>query len=600
MDNTLMSLAIESENLLDAALRVTDVGTWHWDIANNTITFSEEISRIFHLEFEGNSITIEYLIQEIMHPDYTEIFEVSIKEAFMTGFASKTEYKILGTDKSEYWIRFDGQFTKNDAGHVVSGRGTILDLTPLKRITHLINKNFNFLETLIQIIPSPMFYKDAKGYYRYCNQAFAEYIGLPIEKIINHSVYDVAPDELAAVYYEADNELLIKQGVQIYEAEVQYVSGDYRDVVFNKTVLLDDNGESIGIVGLMIDITEQNNTHRLIEKQNLVKDILISVSHTINDYSNENDLYRDLLSRLLPIFRDCDNASVLKISENNRLEIQSCTSDYLEDTQYFSISKEDSYLFKATKGAFSNSDIIRNVQAYAAFGEPIVDPTTGLMINETLYIPIFNQSKIEVLITFNTSKKDLFRPLDCVIGNYMSEQIPIILQVLKLNQSILNLSRYDNLTALMNRHYFNITLNNLLSKARETSTQLVLVSFDLDDLKGINDSLGHQAGDHYLIAFSEFLKKSFKTQDAFARIGGDEFIGLFPVETTEKILIKLGNVQSAFQEEVITSNKVTFKGRFSYGLAIYPTDGNSIDELMTIADRRMYEDKNDYKKNAPK
>lgn len=461
-----MSLAIESENLLDAALRVTEVGTWHWDIKNNSITISEEISKIFHLEFEGSSITIEYLIQEIMHPDYIEIFEVSIKEAFMTGYASKTEYKILGSDKNEYWIRFDGQFTRNEAGDVASGRGTILDLTPLKRITQLINKNFNFLETLIQIIPSPMFYKDAKGYYRYCNQAFAEYIGLPIEKIINHSVYDVAPDELASVYYEADNELLRKQGVQIYEAEVQYASGEYRDVVFNKTVLLDEDSKSVGIVGLMIDITDQKNAHRLTEKQNQVKDILISISHAINDYSCENDLYRDLLSRLLPIFRDCDNASVLKISEDDQLEIQSCTSEYLGETQYFSIPKEESYLFKSSNGDFNNSNIIHNVQSYAKNKEAIVDPTTGLMINETLYIPIFNQNKIEILITFNTSKKDLFRPLDCIIGNYMSEQIPIILQVLKLNQSILDLSRYDNLTAMMNRHFFNITLSKLLAEAK--------------------------------------------------------------------------------------------------------------------------------------
>lgn len=134
---------------------------------------------------------------------------------------------------------------------------------------------------------------------------------------------------------------------------------------------------------------------------------------------------------------------------------------------------------------------------------------------------------------------------------------------------------------------------------QKSATQLVLVSFDLDDLKGVNDTLGHQAGDQYLIAFSEFLKESFKTKDAFARIGGDEFIGLFPVGTTEKVLIKLGNAQSDFQKEVITSNKTSFKGRFSYGIAIYPSDGDSIDELMTIADRRMYEDKNEHKKNAP-
>lgn len=445
-----MTLATENENLLEGALRITDVGTWEWDVKNNAITFSDEISKIFHLNIKNDYITIEYLTNNILHPDYVEIFEVSIKEAFMTGYASKTEYKIIGSDGTEYWIRFDGHFIKNEVGDVISGTGTILDLTPLKHITRLVNKNFNFLETLIQIIPSPMFYKDAKGYYRYCNHAFSEYIGLPIDKIINHTVYDVAPNELANIYFRADNDLLKRQGVQIYEAEVLYASGDYRDVVFNKTVLLDDNNESIGIVGLMIDITDQKNTHRLIKKQNLVKDILITTSNSINDYTTEYDLYKDLLNRLLPIFRDCDSASILKITKDKWLELQSSTSDLLDTSQHVSFSMDESYFFKASGGEFPKSSIIRKVQQYAVVGEPIVDPTTGLMINETLYIPIFEQSTLELLIAFNTSERDLFRDLDCTIGNYMSEQIPIILQVFRLNQSILKLSRYDNLTTLMN------------------------------------------------------------------------------------------------------------------------------------------------------
>ena len=148
-------------------------------------------------------------------------------------------------------------------------------------------RDVSFLETLMDIIPSPIFYKDNKGIYRFCNQAFCDYIGLPKEAIIDHTVYDVAPINLAHIYHQEDMDLLQSQEIQIYESKVKYHDDSLHDVIFHKTVHLDEQMLSIGLVGVMVDITKQKDTERLIQRQNVIKDVLIHISHVINQKSDQ-------------------------------------------------------------------------------------------------------------------------------------------------------------------------------------------------------------------------------------------------------------------------------------------------------------------------
>jgi len=113
--------------------------------------------------------------------------------------------------------------------------------------------------TIVNTLPSPLFFKNAEGRYLECNDAFAEYIGLPKEKIINSTVFDVAPGELAQVYHKADLDLMEKRGKQIYETKVRYADGNYHDVIFHKATWTDTKDEVQGLVGIIVDITERKN-----------------------------------------------------------------------------------------------------------------------------------------------------------------------------------------------------------------------------------------------------------------------------------------------------------------------------------------------------
>jgi PAS domain S-box-containing protein len=122
-----------------------------------------------------------------------------------------------------------------------------------------VQDNLEFLSTLIDEIPSPIFYKDHEGIYKGCNNAFARQImGLARDEIIGRKVYDIPnkiPYDLAKIYHEKDMELLKQGGVQTYESEVKTSDGDIRYFMFNKAVFDDASGNPAGIVGVMLDLT---------------------------------------------------------------------------------------------------------------------------------------------------------------------------------------------------------------------------------------------------------------------------------------------------------------------------------------------------------
>jgi diguanylate cyclase len=110
-----------------------------------------------------------------------------------------------------------------------------------------------------------VFIKDRERRYIACNKAFESYIGLPASEIIGKTVYDIAPEEMAAIYEKADIEHLENGGTHTYETRVRYADGSVHDVVFHKAVFLDASGQADGIVGVMLDISERKALERRLE-----------------------------------------------------------------------------------------------------------------------------------------------------------------------------------------------------------------------------------------------------------------------------------------------------------------------------------------------
>ena len=161
----------------------------------------------------------------------------------------------------------------------------------------------------------------------------------------------------------------------------------------------------------------------------------------------------------------------------------------------------------------------------------------------------------------------------------------------RLLEEVRDLSLTDELTKLHNRRGFLTLAEQQLKIANRIKRGMFLLFVDLDDLKGINDNLGHHEGDRALIAIADTLKETFRESDIIARIGGDEFVVLV-IGTSEMTLEAL---ITRLQENLNARNAKQnshFKLSVSIGTAWYnPECPCSIDELLEQADKLMYEQK---------
>ncbi len=113
------------------------------------------------------------------------------------------------------------------------------------------------LQTLIDTIPSPVYYKDSNGCYLGCNKAFENSVGLSRDKLIGKTALEIWPMEQGVLFQLRDKELFESPGEQIYEETVRNSDGTQRETVFNKATFHNEDGSLRGLVGIMLDITER-------------------------------------------------------------------------------------------------------------------------------------------------------------------------------------------------------------------------------------------------------------------------------------------------------------------------------------------------------
>lgn len=140
-----------------------------------------------------------------------------------------------------------------------------------------------FLQTLLNSIVMPVFYKDVQGIYKDCNPAFAEKIlGLKVDEVKGKSLFDLPsqiPADLAKTYHQKDLELMKKEGTQIYENAVKRSDGTLGEYVFYKSPTYDKTGTLSGIIGVMLDITIRKNMETDLKESHQRLQTLMDATH---------------------------------------------------------------------------------------------------------------------------------------------------------------------------------------------------------------------------------------------------------------------------------------------------------------------------------
>jgi len=401
------------------------------------------------------------------------------------------------------------------------------------------------IEAVVASIPSPVFYKDTHGRYLGCNAAFEEYIGIPRHELIGKTAFDIAPPDLAEVYRDADENLLAGKGVQSYEASVKYADGGRREVLFRKSVFHARSGEVAGIVGVMLDITEQK---RLEREYRLAASVFDNAAEaiTITD----------------------ETPAILKVNRAFT-DITGYTAEEVvgKNPSVLSSGKQDKSFYRNMWDRLAD-------EGYW-FGEIVNRRKNGEDYPEWLSISAVRNEKGRT-------------------GNYIGIFTDIS-QAKNAEAKIERLSLYDALTELPNRTLFVDRLRQATIVAGRRRHQVGVLLIGLDGLRQINDTLGYETGDQVLRAVGQRLQTLLRTGDTVARYMSDQFIVLLAdLLDAPDAGIVAANVMHGLSASFGIHGRELNIGA-SIGIAMYPRDGEEPAALIRAADVAMHHAKREGK-----
>ncbi len=139
-------------------------------------------------------------------------------------------------------------------------------LQTLNQTENQLHAELAYRQELLNALPIPVFFKGVDGRYLSVNTAFEKFFGAPASELIGKSVYEINPKPLADIYYAKDQELFDNPGIQIYETQVKDTRGQLHEVIFHKATIHLQNRQVVGLIGGILDITDQKTAARQIHQ----------------------------------------------------------------------------------------------------------------------------------------------------------------------------------------------------------------------------------------------------------------------------------------------------------------------------------------------
>ena len=161
----------------------------------------------------------------------------------------------------------------------------------------------------------------------------------------------------------------------------------------------------------------------------------------------------------------------------------------------------------------------------------------------------------------------------------------------RARDAAIRMSAVDPLTGLFNRNFFFAAIEREIARCARSGRGFCLLMMDLDELKAVNDRLGHFYGDRVLRGVGDVVSAGVRRIDTAARYGGDEFVVLLPETDPTGAFVLAEKIRIGVQEMVVGLPPTGPQPSLSVGVVAFPDDGATADELMISADAAMYASK---------
>ncbi|NER58863.1 PAS domain-containing protein [Pseudomonas sp. MAFF212428] len=255
------------------------IGTWVWDIPNNSVTADERFSRSFGLPAERclAGIPIEEAFSSI-HPDDVERVAAEINLAVARGGVFRCEYRVRQDDGCYRWIEANGRVELDAHGRAVRFPGVLMDIESRKAAEAERDRMSALLSTFTAAVPGVVYAKDREGRMLVANNGTTQLIGKPPAFYLGKTDLEFLEDKVQArQVMETDRRIMSGGKAEQIEEQVDMPDGSATTWLSVKAPLLDDAGEVIGLIGSSMDVTARKNA----------ESALMELNHTLETRINE-------------------------------------------------------------------------------------------------------------------------------------------------------------------------------------------------------------------------------------------------------------------------------------------------------------------------
>lgn len=340
-----------------------------------------------------------------------------------------------------------------------------------------------------------------------------------------------------------------------------------------------------GMLGLFLFLAALRSLSRAHARLEMLSRMNVEVNRALLLNEDIASIYQTILDYLFGIFVHANQGSILVLDEEGFLTIASSRGFSDDFVRSFRLPLEESFLYRECGGAIAGARLISKKTLEHAI---VPEGADTWRFQSVVSAPLFMDGSLYGLLNLDSVKKKTFTREDVAVMEHFTAQIEVCLMARGKYRANIEHERKDSLTGLFTRRYFEELFAIEAARSERYGESFILALFDADNLKKINDTLGHQAGDRLLLAISDALKTAHRKTDILCRFGGDEFIAVYHSSEIKDMRKILAAVLAGLRSHPIEHDGAYFIASFSYGLACFPEDGATLDALITVADKHLY------------
>ncbi len=531
---------IRNEAILARSQALAHIGSWWWDFATDTFTWSDEMHRIHRLpkdEFDG---TVECVLEKAVHPDDRDKILDAQHAVLAERRVVPLEYRIVWPDGAIRTVWAEGEFIRNDTGDTVGMFGTVQDVTERKTAGDALRHSEQLLRTALNAAGMGTWeWNIETNGVRWSGGVAAVFGMAPGSFNGTYAAYRalIVPDDLPVL--DAALVAALERGEPYgVEHRIHWPDGAVHWLMGKGEVHRNEHGKPVRMVGVVMDITERKiaeNALRVSEAK----------WRSITQSTPDQVMLLDTSGQILFINHAVPDLTVEQV---------------IGTSVYDWVSPEQRPLMQQCYQGVVNT-------GQPGFFEIDYHGDSGSIRFENHVGPVLRDGKV---IALTISSRDITdRKAHVEALEYQAT--------------------HDSLTNLPNRQLLYTSIDAAIAAAQQAQTRVALFLLDLDRFKEINDTLGHHAGDVLLKQVGPRLNDMLDHWPVqVARLGGDEFAILLTDIHQGTDLYQLADIVAEVVRQPFDLDGFKIETGASIGIAVFPEHGENASSLLRCADVAMY------------